>query len=337
MNRVGDGGKGESVWLGFFLIAVLRRFAPLARQRSNPAFAELCESEAARLRDRIDASSWDGQWYRRAYFDSGAPLGAAGNVECKIDSIAQSWAVLSGASRSERAERAMHAVERHLLQRENRLVQLLAPPFDTSRPSPGYIQGYVPGVRENGGQYTHGALWVAFAYARLGDAERAWELFSILNPLHHASSPERAATYRIEPYVIAGDVYASPPHIGRGGWSWYTGSAGWCYRLIVEELLGFRRRGERLELCPLLPADWPGYSMRYRHGTSCYEIDCRRAASAADARLMLDGADVKDVTLTDDGATHAVVATVWREPAVAGAASATLASSAAAPPAGPPA
>ncbi len=311
MNLVGAGGKGESVWLGFFLIAVLRGFAPLARQRSNPAFAELCETEAARLRQRIEESSWDGAWYRRAYFDNGAPLGSGGNVECKIDSIAQSWSVLSGAAPPERARRAMASVERHLVQRDSRLVQLLEPPFDTSEPSPGYIQGYVPGVRENGGQYTHAALWVALAFARLGDAERAWEVLGLLNPLHHVARPADAATYRIEPYVIAGDVYACAPHTGRGGWSWYTGSAGWCYRLIVDELLGFRRRGDRLQLRPLLPAAWPGFSLRYRHGTSCYEIACRRAASAGEAGLTLDGAEVAEVTLVDDGATHTVVATVW--------------------------
>ncbi len=316
MNLVGAGGKGESVWLAFFLIAVLERFAPLARQRGDGDFATLCENEAKALTERVEATSWDGDWYRRAYFDDGTPLGSAGNVECRIDSIAQSWSVLSGAAPAERAQRAMKSLHEHLVHGDSRLVQLLDPPFDTSTPSPGYIQGYVPGVRENGGQYTHAAMWATLAFAALGDADRAWELFDLLAPMHHGDSAEKIAVYKVEPYVLAGDVYAFPPHAGRGGWTWYTGSAGWMYQLLVESLLGLERRGNQLRVRPLLPRNWQGFEMRYRFGESTYEIAVRPAASAASARVTLDGTVLQQgvIALLDDGKTHAVVVDAWREP-----------------------
>ena len=316
MNLVGAGGKGESVWLGFFLIAVLKRFAPLARKRGDAAFAELCESEARALADHIEATSWDGDWYRRAYFDDGTPLGSASNAECRIDSIAQSWSVLSGAAPAKRAQRAMSSLHEHLVHDDARLVQLLDPPFDTSTPSPGYIQGYVPGVRENGGQYTHAAVWATLAFAALGDADRAWELFGLLAPMHHGDSAEKVATYKVEPYVVAGDVYALPPHTGRGGWTWYTGSAGWMYQLLVESLLGLERRGNRLRVRPLLPSDWRGFEMRYRFGDSTYEIAVRLASSAATTQLVLDGALIPEgvIALNDDGKSHSVVVDAWRVP-----------------------
>jgi cyclic beta-1,2-glucan synthetase len=316
MNLVGAGGRGESVWLAFFLIATLKRFLPLVRGRADAEFAELCEGEAKSLADRVEATSWDGAWYRRAYFDDGTPLGSAGNPECRIDSIAQSWSVLSGAAPAARAKSAMAALDEHLVHADTGLVQLLDPPFDTSTPSPGYIQGYVPGVRENGGQYTHAAVWATLAFAALGDADRAWKLFGLLAPMHHGASAERVATYMVEPYVVAGDVYAFAPHAGRGGWTWYTGSAGWMYQLLVESLLGLERRGNQMRVRPLLPSDWQGFEMRYRFGGSTFEIAVRRASSAAATRVTVDGVAMKDgvIALLDDGETHAVVVDAWRDP-----------------------
>ncbi|MFC5497291.1 GH36-type glycosyl hydrolase domain-containing protein [Caenimonas terrae] len=314
MNLVGAGGRGESVWLGFFLVAVLTGFAPLARRHGDAPFAALCEDEAASLRERIEASAWDGDWYLRAWFDDGTALGSATGTECQIDSIAQSWSVLSGVAGPERARRAMDSVDRRLVHRDTQLVQLLDPPFDLSRPSPGYIQGYVPGVRENGGQYTHAAVWAACAFAALGDSARAWDLCALLNPLKHAGSAAAAATYKVEPYVVAGDVYAFAPHTGRGGWSWYTGSAAWLYRLIVESLLGLQRSGNALTLRPLLPAQWPGFSMDYRFGGSTYRIDCRAVGQAGAAGVLLDGQQLQDgvIAMVDDGREHRVVVSVWR-------------------------
>lgn len=266
MNLVGMQGRGESVWLGFFLCAVLRQFAELARGQGDTAFAEFCLAQAQQLRHDIDAHAWDGAWYRRAWFDDGTPLGSAASAECQIDSISQSWSVLSqvgpsgatGSVSSPRSLLAMESVDQRLVRRDSQLVQLLDPPFDKSAVDPGYIRGYVPGVRENGGQYTHGAIWAAMAFAALGDRERAWELLTMINPANHTRSPEGIATYKVEPYVVAADVYAVAPHIGRGGWSWYTGSAGWMYRLIMESLLGLRLEADRLHLTPCLPADWRG-------------------------------------------------------------------------------
>jgi cellobiose phosphorylase len=272
MDQVGAKGKGESVWLGFFLYDVLLRFSPLARARGDVAFVERCAAEAARLRASLEEHGWDGEWYRRAYFDDGTPLGSAASAECRIDSIAQSWSVLSGAGDAARAHGAMEALDQHLVRRDHGLVQLLDPPFDQGRSNPGYIKGYVPGVRENGGQYTHAAIWAAMAFAELGDERRAWELFAMINPINHARSAAALATYKVEPYVMAADVYASAPHTGRGGWTWYTGSAGWMYRLAVESLLGLRLEGDKLRLAPCLPPHWPGFKLSYRYRDTVYRI-----------------------------------------------------------------
>ena len=314
MNLVGADGRGESVWMAFFLVQVLRQFAPLARSHGDAAFAELCAHEAEGLRTRIEASAWDGAWYRRAWFDDGTVLGSAANTECRIDSIAQSWSVLSGAAPAERARLAMASVDAQLVRRDMRLVQLLAPPFNTSQPSPGYIEGYVPGVRENGGQYTHAAMWATMAFAALGDTERAWELFALLNPLSHAGDSAAVATYQVEPYVIAGDVYANTAHAGRGGWTWYTGSAGWMYQLIVESLLGVQRLGKQLRLRPLLPKTWTTFDVNYRFGASTYAISCREVAACANAGLVVDGVETADSTLTliDDGQAHVVLVNMAR-------------------------
>jgi cellobiose phosphorylase len=310
MNRVGIGGKGESVWLGFFLCDVLRQFGALARARGDAAFAERCEGEGARLSRSIEQHGWDGEWYRRAYFDDGTPLGSAGNAECQLDSISQSWSVLSGAGEARRARIAMQAVNERLVRREHALIQLLDPPFDKSDLDPGYIRGYVPGVRENGGQYTHGAIWAAMAFAALGDARRAWELTAMINPVNHAASAAAIAIYKVEPYVMAADVYALAPHTGRGGWSWYTGSAGWMYRLIVESLLGLRLEGDRLRLAPCLPADWQTFKIHYRYRETVYHIAVAQAR--AGMRVTVDGVEQPDgaIPLVDDRRDHFVEASV---------------------------
>ena len=309
MNLVGAGGKGESAWLGFFLYAVLTRFGALARHRGDGPFAERCAQESARLRDAIEEHGWDGAWYRRAWFDDGSPLGTAANAECRIDSIAQSWSVLSGAADPQRAREAMNAVDAQLVRRDAALICLLDPPFDRSEPSPGYIQGYVRGVRENGGQYTHAAVWAAMAFAALGDAERAWELFELLDPISHAKSPDSVAVYKTEPYVLAGDVYALAPHTGRGGWTWYTGSAGWMLQFILESLLGLRRDADTLRVAPCLPADWTTFRVHYRYRHTVYHITVLQTSTAQGARaLTLDGALLPGpaIPLVDDLCEHAV-------------------------------
>ena len=298
MDQVGAKGKGESVWLAFFRHDVLTRFAAVARDRGDGAFADQCLHEAAELRRGIDRHGWDGEWYRRAFFDDGSPLGSAVNAECRIDSIAQSWAVLSRASGAERSRAAMEALDRHLVCREHGLVKLLDPPFDKSASNPGYIKGYVPGVRENGGQYTHAAIWAAMAFAELGDS-RAWELFSMINPVNHAKSAAAIAVYKVEPYVMAADVYAADPHTGRGGWTWYTGSAGWMYRLAVESLLGLRLEGDKLRIAPCLPASWPGFKLRYRYRETLYRIAVVRdyGGSAEHVIPLIDDRRERDIEL----------------------------------------
>jgi cellobiose phosphorylase len=272
MDKVGEEGKGESVWLAWFLIDVLQRFAEVAQLRGDEAFALECREEAKKLAANIEAHAWDGAWYRRAYFDDGTPLGSHENEECQIDSISQSWGVLSGAADPERVKGAMAQVDKRLVRRDFGLIQLLDPPFDKSPLNPGYIRGYVPGVRENGGQYTHAAIWTVMAFARLGDVEKAWELMRMINPVQHGDSAEDCAVYKVEPYVVTADVYAVSPHIGRGGWSWYTGSSGWMYRLMLESMLGLTRLPDRLQLSPRMPADWEGFTLSYRHGESVYKI-----------------------------------------------------------------
>ncbi|SEQ06454.1 Cellobiose phosphorylase [Solimonas aquatica] len=312
MNLVGIHGKGESVWLGFFLYEVLSRFAPLAQRHGDAVFAEHCRSQAAQLRQNLEQHGWDGQWYRRAWFDDGTPLGSSVNSECRIDSIAQSWSVLSGAGEATHARQAMDAVDRHLVRRETAappgLIQLLDPPFDHSPLNPGYIKGYVPGVRENGGQYTHAAIWAAMAFARLGDSRRAWELLDMINPVNHAQSAQAVAIYKAEPYVVAADVYAVAPHVGRGGWSWYTGSAGWLYRLLLESLLGLNLEHGRLRFAPCLRPGWPQVSLRYRHGDTPYRIVLRQLPAVQAITVSLDGVPQADqtITLVDDGQVHEV-------------------------------
>ena len=313
MNLVGIQGKGESIWLGFFLFEVLKQFAEVARAKGDAPFAARCDAEGAKLRQNLEAHGWDGAWYRRAYFDDGTPLGSAGNDECKIDSIAQSWSVLSGAANPERAKMAMRALDEKLVRRDKDLIQLLDPPFDHSSMDPGYIKGYVPGVRENGGQYTHGAIWAAMAFAAMGDRARAWELATMMNPVNHSATPDAAAIYKVEPYVVTADIYSVAPHAGRGGWSWYTGSAGWMYRLIVESLLGLAREKDRLRFKPCLPPDWAAITIRYRYGSTEYEISIEPSAADSVAQVVThNGVEQPDgsVALVDDRAQHRVMVSV---------------------------
>jgi len=310
MNLVGHQGKGESVWLAFFLYHVLQQFAKLAQSKGDGIFANQCMLEANRLRLNIEHTAWDGKWYRRAFFDDGTPLGSATNEECQIDSISQSWAVLSNAADPQRARVAMDALNQRLVRHEARLIQLLDPPFDKSTLQPGYIKGYVPGVRENGGQYTHGAIWAVIAFAELGDIERAWELFSMLNPIHHATNPSEVDVYKVEPYVMAADVYALAPHAGRGGWTWYTGSAGWMYRLIVETLIGLRLEVDKLCMNPRLPRAWGSFKIHYRYRETFYHIVVKKdeGKTAPAIRITADGTLLSDNTipLIDDRREHQV-------------------------------
>ncbi|HEY8585500.1 MAG TPA: glucoamylase family protein [Rhodanobacter sp.] len=308
MNRVGEQGRGESVWLGFFSAEVLTRFAEVARLHDDDAFAQRCDSEVARLRIALEQHGWDGAWYRRAWFDDGTPLGAHGNDECRIDSIAQSWSVLSGVASPERRLLAMDSLDEHLVRRDAGLVQLLDPPFDKSPMDPGYIKGYVPGVRENGGQYTHAAIWATMAFAELGDSARAWELLRMINPVNHGLDAAQMNIYKVEPYVISADVYAVEPHIGRGGWSWYTGSAGWMYRLMLESLLGLRLEAGALRFAPVLPPEWEGFNIDYRYRETLYRIQVRQRDAGSPQALRLDGVAQPDgcIALTDDGAEHSV-------------------------------
>lgn len=309
MNRVGPAGRGESTWLGFFLHVVLSGFVSLCRERGDGARADRYLAEAGRLAITL-GRSWDGEWYRRGYYDDGMPLGSAQNDECSIDSIAQSWAVLSGAVPIRLAERAMDAVRTSLVARGSQMLLLLHPPFDRSAQDPGYIKGYPPGVRENGGQYTHAAVWIVMALARLGSGDEAAEFFHMLNPINHGRTAADAARYKTEPYVMAGDVYALSPHAGRGGWSWYTGSAGWMYRAGTECILGLRRRGQTFVVDPCIPSSWPEYGITWRYLDSCYTITVYNPARRCRgvAKATLDGAlvDPAAIPLVNDGGTHSV-------------------------------
>jgi len=307
MNRVGQQGRGESVWLGWFRSRILADFAAVAAERGDLERAARWRAERERLGAMLE-QAWDGDWYRRAYYDDGTPLGSAQGQECRIDAISQSWAVLSGVAPRRRAERAMDALRMQLIRRDARVIQLLAPPFDQPGLDPGYIKGYVPGVRENGGQYTHAAVWAVMAISLLGSGDEAVELFHMLNPINHTRTPADVERYQVEPYVVAADIYTHPAHIGRGGWTWYTGSAAWMYRLGLESILGLRRRGRRFSVAPCIPSAWEGYRLRWRHGRSTYEITVenpkRRNRGVAEALLDGTRVDPGAIPLVDDGAVH---------------------------------
>jgi cellobiose phosphorylase len=308
MNKVGAQGQGESVWNGWFMLTTLSNFAAVAEARLDTMRAVWCRERANDLRTALEEHAWDGRWYRRAYFDDGMPLGSAMNDECQIDSIVQSWAVISGAADPTRARQCMRAVHQRLVRPTDQLILLFDPPFDKGASEPGYIKGYVPGIRENGGQYTHAATWVVLATALLREREQAMKLFGLLNPIRHADSPEKVARYQVEPYVVAADVYGAPPHNGRGGWTWYTGSAGWLYQICLEAILGFRLRGRQLQIDPCVPTGWPGYEITYRCGTATYHVSVIGTSIAGDRHLTLDGKELpaNAINLADDGQWHEV-------------------------------
>jgi cyclic beta-1,2-glucan synthetase len=311
MNRVGVEGKGESVWLAWFLITTLRVFAEHAVSRGDGALAAELRRQADAYAAAVEEHGWDGAWYRRAYFDDGTPLGSAQSDECRIDSIAQSWSVISAAGQPDRRTVAMRSLEEHLVREDARLIMLLTPPFDKTPKDPGYIKGYLPGVRENGAQYTHAALWTVLATALQGNGDRAFELYQMLNPLTHARTPEEVETYKVEPYVVAADVYTAEGHLGRGGWTWYTGSASWMYRVGLEGILGFQKRGDTLFIEPRVPASWPGYTIEYRHGKSRYTIVVNNEGEAGrgPVEVTMDGQILSGggIPLVDDGKRHTVL------------------------------
>ena len=308
MNRVGERGRGESVWLGWFLHKTISDIMPTLSERT-PQLAEHAKAFQRKLLEALEQDGWDGDWYRRGYFDDGTPLGSKDRTECRIDAIAQSWAALSGAARPERALAAMRQVDEQLVMSEAKVARLFTPPFETSDPDPGYVRAYPPGVRENGGQYTHGATWSIFANAALGRQDRAGELFALINPVNHALDEASANVYRTEPYVVAADVYSVEPYVGRGGWTWYTGSSGWMFRAGLEGILGVRKMGDRLVFDPALPGDWSSVTVSYRHGGTTYEITLD-AAGPSPRRVTgveVDGVrreGSRTLTLVDDGKPH---------------------------------
>jgi cyclic beta-1,2-glucan synthetase len=320
MNLVGVGGKGESVWLAWFLYCALNDFKGLLTETDH-ARLSVYGSHMEKLKSSIQENAWDGNWYLRAFFDDGTPLGSASKEECKIDSIAQSWAVISGTlggtlvgSSNEtetrnvektRAVTAMDSVDEKLIDRQANIIKLFTPPFDKSVVNPGYIRGYLPGVRENGGQYTHAAAWTVIAFAALRDTERALPLFQLLNPINHSSTENEISTYKVEPYVVAGDVYTVAPHIGRGGWTWYTGSASWMYRAALESLLGFQLKGDRLQINPCLPRKFPEFQIIYMRGTTQFNIHVNAASHRT---VEMDGVKLasNEIVLIEDGKTHEI-------------------------------
>lgn len=308
MDKVGNHGKGESVWLAFFLYDILQRFSDVALLRNDESISKKCLEAAQLLRDNIHQHAWDGAWYRRAYFDDGTPLGSSVNDECKIDSIAQSWSVLSKAGAPDRSLMAMQSAGKFLVKEENGMIQLFDPPFDKSSLNPGYIKGYVPGVRENGGQYTHAAIWLVMAYAALGDRKKTWDLLTMINPLNRGSDARKIDIYKVEPYVIAADVYAEPMHKGRGGWTWYTGSAGWMYQLIIDSFIGMRKTGDKLTFKPCLPPGWNEITIRYMYMDTLYVITLQDSNKNAGIKITEDGHETEDafITLVNDKNDHHV-------------------------------
>ncbi len=310
MDKVGEHGKGESVWLAFFLYDILLRFEDIAFLKYDNIFAEKCKQTAEILRGNIHKNAWDGKWYRRAYFDDGTALGSAENEECKIDSIAQSWAVLSGAGNTERTDEALQSAAAHLVKKESGIIQLFDPPFDKSDLNPGYIKGYVPGVRENGGQYTHAAIWLVMAFAAKKDRKKTWELLQMINPVNRSKSEAKIGIYKSEPYVIAADVYAEPLHKGQGGWTWYTGSAGWMYQLILHSFIGLKRKKDKLFFDPCIPAEWKELEVFYNFGESNYHIQLTQTVTNEERPLQVFINDTEEqhpyIPLINDGEKHEV-------------------------------
>ncbi len=316
MNRVGAGGQGESIWLGWFLHATIGNFVAFSERQAEHDRAATWRKHATSLRDALEREGWDGDWYRRGYFDDGTPLGSASNSECRIDSIAQSWAVISGAADPARAARAMAAVNENLILRNDKIALLFTPPFDQGTPDPGYIKGYPPGIRENGGQYTHAAIWSVQALAKLGAGDKAAELLALLNPINHACTWAAAQRYKVEPYVVCADVYSVAPHVGRGGWTWYTGSSAWMYRAALESILGFTVEGSTLRLDPCVRKTWRDFEIVFRYRTARYtvSVDNQAGVCRGIARVELDEKALPpgstQIALVDDGATHHVCVTL---------------------------
>ena len=306
MDKVGHEGRGESVWLAFFLFDVLTRFQEVAHVRKDQEFEDRCQKESFQLKKNIELNSWDGNWYMRAFFDDGTPLGSSKNDECKIDSIPQSWSVLSGAGSTAHSRTAMQSAYDFLVKKDSSVIQLFDPPFNMAIPNPGYIRGYLPGVRENGGQYTHAAVWLIMAAAALNDKQRVYDLIQMVNPLNHGSTVAGIKKYKTEPYVIAADVYAVENHVGRGGWTWYTGSAGWMYQLLAESFFGLRRTGNRLIINPCIPDSWNSFNIKYQFGETIYQLVFLRDPVVKEIKLSLDGIhqDSNEIFLVNDGLIH---------------------------------
>jgi cellobiose phosphorylase len=318
LNRVGLGGKGESVWLAWFEVCVLRDFADLLALRELHEEAQTCRVRAVKLTDTVNAQAWDGAWYRRGYFDDGTPVGSRENVEARIDSLPQSWAAISGVEDSKRVDVALRSLEENLVRKADNIILLFTPPFDKTVSDVGYIKGYPPGVRENGGQYTHAAAWVAMAFARQGDGDKAVRLLRMLNPVEHARDEKDCERYKVEPYVMPGDVYSLAGHVGRGGWTWYTGAAAWTYRVWIEQILGFQRRGDTLTIDPVIPKDWPGFRLQYRFDNTIYRISVENPdhCSRGVTLVELDGVVAADkiVTLRNDMLSHEVRVVLGTKP-----------------------
>lgn len=307
-DKVGEHGKGESVWLAFFFYDILMRFVAIADFKKDTAFSEECKQQAQALKENIDKNAWDGEWYKRAWFDNGEELGTSENEDCKIDSIAQSWSVISGAGDPTKRRIALESAYKYLVHKDAQIIQLLDPPFDKSELNPGYIKGYVPGVRENGGQYTHAAVWLIIAFAKMGDTKKVWELLSMINPANHGKTAQEIAVYKVEPYVLAADVYAKAPHKGRGGWTWYTGSAGWMYQLITESFLGLQQQGNKLRIKPCIPEEWNSFKVDYRYKSSMYHLIISQIEGSGTITIMLDGKtqETDFILLEDDEKEHQV-------------------------------
>jgi cellobiose phosphorylase len=296
MNTVGNKGKGESVWLGWFLYSILNSFSSIVKDMNEPDRANRYTELAKKIANAIEKNAWDGAWYLRAFYDDGSPLGASKNAECIIDSLAQSWSIISGGGKLDRSKLAMESVDKNLIKKEEGLILLFTPPFDKSDQNPGYIKAYVPGVRENGGQYTHAATWVINAYAMLGEGDKACKLFNAINPINHSRTSLECATYKVEPYVMAADVYAVSPHIGRGGWTWYTGAAGWMYRVGIEHILGFKKEGNKLRIDPCIPKDWKEFNIKYKYGSTTYNIQVKNpdGVNGNVEQIIVDGQVIEE-------------------------------------------
>jgi len=310
MNRVGIGGKGESVWLGWFLYENHKRFADLCDMMKKPELAKKHRERAEELKGTINQVAWDDDWYLRAFYDDGTPLGSHRNEECQIDSLPQSWSIMTNGAPNERRLKAIHSVGENLVQRNDRLIQLFTPPFNETEKDPGYIKGYPPGIRENGGQYTHAAIWAVWALTELGMGDQAYEQFRFLNPVTHSLNLDDANRYVVEPYVVAADIYSRSPFEGHGGWTWYTGSSGWLYRLGTEAILGFRMMGDTFTLDPCIPDSWDGFKMTFRKNGTVFNIDVKNPdhIEKGVVEIKLDGKELDDnkIPLLNDAVKHQV-------------------------------